>query len=33
MDILEEIDLTSEEIDDIYQTLEDIGIEVVGEKE
>ena len=25
--------LTSEEIDDIYQTLEDIGIEVVGEKE
>lgn len=33
MDTLEEIDLTSDEIDDIYQRLEDIGIEVAGEKE
>ena len=33
MDTLEEIDLSSDEVDDIYQRLEDIGIEVAGEKE
>ena len=33
MDTLEEIDLSSDEVDDIYQRLEDMGIEVSGEKE
>ena len=33
MDTLEEIELSSDEIDDIYQRLEDMGIEVAGEKE
>ena len=33
MDTLEEIDLSSDEVDDIYQRLEDIGIEVAGDKE
>lgn len=33
MDALEEIDLESEEIDDIYQKFEDIGIEVLGDKD
>lgn len=32
MDALEEIDLESDEIDDIYQKFEDIGIEVLGDK-
>lgn len=33
MDILEEIDLDVEQIDNIYLRLEDLGIDVVGEKE
>ncbi len=33
MDALEEIDLESDEIDDIYQKFEDIGIEILGDKE
>ncbi|MEW8972651.1 MAG: RNA polymerase sigma factor RpoD [Tissierellaceae bacterium] len=33
MDALEEIDLESDEIDDIYQKFEDIGIEVLGDKD
>jgi RNA polymerase primary sigma factor len=33
MDCLEEIDLDTEQIDDIYQKLEEIGIDIVGEKE
>lgn len=33
MDSLEEIDLDPEQIDEIYQRLEDIGIDIVGEKE
>ena len=33
MDTLEEIDLSSDEIDEIYQKLEDKGIEVMGDKD
>ncbi len=33
MDTLEEIDLTSVEIDEIYQRLEEKGVEVLGEKD
>jgi len=33
MDALEEIDLDVEQIDNIYLTLEDLGIDVVGDKE
>ncbi len=33
MDALEEIDLEVEQIDDIYLRLEDMGIDIVGEKE
>mgnify|MGYP001309153130 CR=1 FL=1 len=33
MDALEEIDLNVEQIDNIYLTLEDLGIDVVGDKE
>ncbi|WP_425446090.1 RNA polymerase sigma factor RpoD [Dethiothermospora halolimnae] len=33
MDALEDIDLSSDEIDDIYQRLEDMGIEIVGDKD
>ena len=33
MDSLEEIDLDSEQIDEIYQSLEDMGIDIVGDKE
>jgi RNA polymerase primary sigma factor len=33
MDALEEIDLDVEQIDDIYLRLEDMGIDIVGEKE
>ncbi|MDR7870161.1 MAG: RNA polymerase sigma factor RpoD [Tissierellaceae bacterium] len=33
MDTLEKIDLSSDEVDDIYQRLEDKGIEVLGEKD
>jgi len=33
MDTIEEIDLEPEEIDEIYQKLEDAGIEVIGDKE
>ena len=33
MDTLEEIDLTSVEIDEIYQSLEEKGVEVLGEKD
>ena len=32
-DLLEEIDLEVEQIDDIYQRLEDMGIDIVGDKE
>lgn len=32
-DALEEIDIESDEMDDIYQRIEDMGIEVIGEKE
>ena len=32
-DALEEIDLDVEQIDDIYLRLEDMGIDIVGEKE
>lgn len=33
MDALEEIDLDADQIDDIYLRLEDMGIDIVGEKE
>ena len=33
MDTLEEIDLESDDIDEIYQKLEESGIEIVGDKE
>ena len=33
MDTLEEVDLSSEQIDDIYENLEDMGIEIVGDKD
>ena len=33
MDSLEEIDLDSEQIDSIYQSLEDMGIDLVGDKD
>lgn len=33
MDNLEEIDIDSDQIDEIYQNLEDMGIEIVGDKE
>lgn len=33
MDSLEEMDLNTEEIENIYQKVEDIGIEIVGDKE
>ncbi len=33
MDILEDIDIDSEQIDDIYQSLEDMGIDIVGDKQ
>lgn len=32
MDTLEEIDLSSDQIDQVYQSLEDMGIEIVGDK-
>lgn len=33
MDILEEIDLAPDEIDELYQKLEDVGIDILGDKE
>lgn len=33
MDTIEEIELEPDEIDEIYQKLEDVGIEVIGDKE
>ena len=33
MDALEEIDIDVEQVDNLYQRLEDLGIDVVGEKE
>ncbi|MTI66012.1 MAG: RNA polymerase sigma factor RpoD [Firmicutes bacterium] len=33
MDALEEISLDSEQIDDIYESLEDMGIEILGDKD
>ena len=32
MDTFEEIDISSEQIDQVYQSLEDMGIEIVGDK-
>ncbi|MBS4536917.1 RNA polymerase sigma factor RpoD [Clostridium sp. D2Q-11] len=33
MDSLEDVDISSDQIDDIYQVLEDQGVEIVGDKE
>ncbi|EOC99890.1 RNA polymerase sigma factor RpoD [Caldisalinibacter kiritimatiensis] len=33
MDALEDKDLTADQIDEVYQSLEDMGIEIVGEKD
>lgn len=33
MDTLEDIDIDSDQIDDIYQSLEDMGIDIVGDKD
>lgn len=33
MDSLEEIDLSSDQIDEVYQSLEDMGIDIVGDKD